>query len=297
MKDFKAIFKTYSGKVKDNVGLKAELGKKFKEGGFEEDHEYYYSRMFFSKISALKNFESFLKNIKFNSVLEIGCSVGLLPLTFNEFFKDKKYTGLDLSSKSLDIAKNNFTQGEFICDDFIKSEIGEYDLIISFDVIDHVYNPNKFLEKIITLSKKYSYVRSYRGFFPNLKQHKMDYRSNEGIYLNNLSISELEGICIKNNLSKEDFKIYKQLPREKILYDSDFGRVWNHSDEVNKQKILKHTGFNLNQLNDLPTKLETSTKLIESSKNKLIPEILGFTKNYYDSIKNFSTIIEIDKSV
>ena len=44
-------------------------------------------------------------------------------------------------------------------------------------------------------------------------------------------------------------------------------------------------------------KLETSTKLIESSKNKLIPEILGFTKNYYDSIKNFSTIIEIDKSV
>ena len=297
MKDFKAIFKTYSGKVKDNVGLKAELGKKFKEGGFEEDHEYYYSRMFFSKISALKNFESFLKNIKFNSVLEIGCSVGLLPLTFNEFFKDKKYTGLDLSSKSLEIAKNNFTQGEFICDDFIKSEIGEYDLIISFDVIDHVYNPNKFLEKIITLSKKYSYVRSYRGFFPNLKQHKMDYRSNEGIYLNNLSISELEGICIKNNLSKEDFKIYKQLPREKILYDSDFGRVWNHSDEVNKQKILKHTGFNLNQLNDLPTKLETSTKLIESSKNKLIPEILGFTKNYYDSIKNFSTIIEIDKSV
>ena len=71
MKDFKAIFKTYSGKIKDNVGLKAELGKKFKEGGFEEDHEYYYSRMFFSKISALKNFESFLKNIKFNSVLEI----------------------------------------------------------------------------------------------------------------------------------------------------------------------------------------------------------------------------------
>ena len=32
MKDFKAIFKTYSGKIKDNVGLKAELGKKFKEG-------------------------------------------------------------------------------------------------------------------------------------------------------------------------------------------------------------------------------------------------------------------------
>ena len=42
MKDFKAIFKTYSGKIKDNVGLKAELGKKFKEGGFENNHELYY---------------------------------------------------------------------------------------------------------------------------------------------------------------------------------------------------------------------------------------------------------------
>ena len=297
MKDFRAIFKTYSGKIKDNVGLKAELGKKFKEGGFEQDHEYYYSRMFFSKISALKNFESFLKNIKFDSILEIGCSVGLLPVTFNEFFKDKKYVGLDLSSKSLDLAKNNFPQGKFICDDFIKSEIDEYDLIISFDVIDHVYDPNKFLQKIITLSKKHSYVRSYRGFFPNLKQHKMNYRSNEGIYLNDLSVSELEEICIKNNLSRENFKIYKQLPREKILYDSDLGRVWNNSDEKNKHRLLNHTGFNDNQLNQLPKKLETSTKMIESSKNEIHPETLGFTKNYYNSTKIFSTIIEINKPI
>jgi len=297
MKDFRAIFKTYSGKIKDNVGLKAELGKKFKEGGFEQDHEYYYSRMFFSKISALKNFESFLKNIKFDSILEIGCSVGLLPVTFNEFFKDKKYVGLDLSSKSLDLAKNNFPQGKFICDDFIKSEIDEYDLIVSFDVIDHVYDPNKFLQKIITLSKKHSYVRSYRGFFPNLKQHKMNYRSNEGIYLNDLSVSELEEICIKNNLSRENFKIYKQLPREKILYDSDLGRVWNNSDEKNKHRLLNHTGFNDNQLNQLPKKLETSTKMIESSKNEIHPETLGFTKNYYNSTKIFSTIIEINKPI
>lgn len=297
MKDFKAIFKTYSGKIKDNVGLKAELGKKFKEGGFEQDHEYYYSRMFFSKISSLKNFELFLQKIQFNSVLEIGCSVGLLPLSFNEFFHDKKYTGLDLSSKSLDLAKNNFPQGEFICDDFIKSKINEYDLIISFDVIDHVYDPNKFLAKIISLTKKYAYIRSYRGFFPNLKQHKMNYRSNEGIYLNDLSVSELEKICLQNNLSRENFKIYKEIPREKILYDSDLGRVWNHSDENNKQKILNHTGFSLKQLNDLPTKLETSTQMIESSINELLPETLGFPKDYYNSIKSFSTIIEINKTI
>ncbi len=252
--------------------------------------------MFYSKISALKNFESFLERIKFNSVLEIGCSVGLLPLVFNKFFKDKKYTGLDLSSKSLDLAKKNFPNGKYICADFIKSEIDEYDLIISFDVIDHVYDPNKFLEKIITLSKKYSYIRSYRGFFPDLKKHKMDYRANEGIYLNDLSISELETICFQNNLSTKNFKIYKQLPRENLLYDSDLGRVWNHSNESDKQKILNHTGFSYEQLNNFPTKLEISTKMIENSKNKIIPETLGFTRNLYGSTKIFSTIIEVDKS-
>tara|TARA_Y100000590_G_scaffold329921_1_gene374719 strand:+ start:412 stop:567 length:156 start_codon:yes stop_codon:yes gene_type:complete len=46
MKDFNAIFKTYSGKLKDQIGLKTELGKKFKEGGFENNHEFYYLRMF-----------------------------------------------------------------------------------------------------------------------------------------------------------------------------------------------------------------------------------------------------------
>ena len=61
------------------------------------------------------------------------------------------------------------------------------------------------------------------------------------------------------------------------------------------------TTFDFNPLaippNNLPTKLETSTKMIESSKNEIFPETLGFTKNYYNSTKIFSTIIEVDKSV
>ena len=107
MKDFKAIFNTYSGRIKHDLGFKTELGKKFKEGGFEEDHEDYYLRMFFSKLSAMKNFYEFIKNEKFDSVLEIGCSTGLLPIIFSDIFSKKRYTGIDLSQKSLDIAKNN----------------------------------------------------------------------------------------------------------------------------------------------------------------------------------------------
>jgi SAM-dependent methyltransferase len=297
MKDFKAIFNTYSGKMKDGLGFKTELGKKFKEGGFEEDHEDYYLRMFFSKLSAMKNFQEFLSTIKFDSVLEIGCSTGLLPLIFSDIFSKKHYTGIDLSQKSLDIAKKNLPYGEFICDDFIKTQkIKSHDLVISFDVIDHVYNPDLFLSKIIKSTKKFGYIRSYRGFFPTLENHKMHYRSNEGIYLNDLSISQIEQVCLKNNLSKNEFQIYKQLPRDKILYDSDLGRAWKTSNEESKIHLLNKTGFSKEEFDKLPINLEDSTVMLEKSKTTITPKLLGLSDSYNEHITKPSTIIKILKS-
>ena len=296
MKDFNAIFKTYSGKFKDQIGLKTELGKKFKEGGFENNHELYYLRMFYSKLSAMQNFHDFLTKIKFNSVLEIGCSTGILPTLFNDTFKTKKYTGIDLAEKSLETAKEKFPNGNFICDDFITStKIESYDLIVSFDVIDHVYDPNSFLSKIIQHSKKFVYVRSYRGFFPELTEHEMEYRSNEGIYLNNLSVKELEKNCLKNNLAKNNFDIYKQSSRKKVLYDSDLGRFWNNTDKQNKKNLLEQTGFSVEKLDSLPVKLEDTSTMIEKSKHPITPELLGLSTSYHNFDKNFCTIIEITK--
>mgnify|MGYP000844989202 FL=1 len=64
-------------------------------------------------------------------------------------FKNLKYTGIDLSPKSLELAKQNFKSGNFISGDFLTMELNtDYDLILSLDVIDHVYDPDKFLEKI-----------------------------------------------------------------------------------------------------------------------------------------------------
>ena len=297
MKDFKAIFNTYSGRIKHDLGFKTELGKKFKEGGFEEDHEDYYLRMFFSKLSAMKNFYEFIKHEKFDSVLEIGCSTGLLPIIFSDIFSKKRYTGIDLSQKSLDIAKNNFPNGEFICDDFLKTQkIKYYDLVVSFDVIDHVYNPDLFLSKIIKSTKKFSYIRSYRGFFPSLENHKMHYRSNEGIYLNDLSVSQIEKVCLQTNLSKNEFQIYKQLPRNKILYDSDLGRAWKTSNEESKKQLLDKTGFSREEFEKLPIKLEDSTVMLEKSKTIITPELLGLSESYNEHTMKPSTIIKILKS-
>ena len=65
---------------------------------------------------------------------------------------------MDLSEKSLEIAKVNFKQGQFIKGDFIKSDLkNSFDLIIALDVIDHAYDPDAFLEKIIEKYDKNKY--------------------------------------------------------------------------------------------------------------------------------------------
>ena len=128
---------------------------------------------------------------------------------------------------------------------------------------------------------------------PELTEHEMEYRSNEGIYLNNLSVKKLEKICLKNNLAKNNFDIYKQSSRKKVLYDSDLGRFWNNTDKQNKKNLLEQTGFSVETLDSLPVKLEDTSRMIEKSKHPITPELLGLSNHDFD--KNFCTIIEITK--
>ena len=281
MKDFDAIFKTYLGKTRAKIGLKKEFGSKFIdiEKGYEKNHDWYYERIFFSKLLSLKKLNDYLKTRKFSSVLEIGCSTGLLPKHMYEIFNNVKYTGMDLSEKSLEIAKVNFKQGQFIKGDFIKSDLkNSYDLIIALDVIDHVYDPDAFLEKIIQKSNKFGYIRSYRGYFEDLTDHKMEYRADEGIYYNNLSIKKIKNTFEKHGI--KNFQLMKTRERDRNFYDSDLGRKWKRSSDKERILMLEFTGFTDKDFKKIPVGSELSYELIEKSKNKITAEFLGLSAIY-----------------
>ena len=123
MKDFKAIFNTYSGKIKKSVGLKKEFGDKFIHGGYEKNTGWYYERMFFSKISSLNFLNEYLSKRNFSSVLEIGCSTGLLPKFMYEIFNNSEYTGLDLSEKSLTLEFSVLSRLSFTKEALLKSNL------------------------------------------------------------------------------------------------------------------------------------------------------------------------------
>lgn len=72
-------------------------------------------------------------------ILEVGCSEGLGTILLAEYAK--KVVAVDANQEAIANATNNFASEklEFIHADFLKANIGSFDAIVSFDVIEHIY--------------------------------------------------------------------------------------------------------------------------------------------------------------
>lgn len=207
MKDFKAIGKNYFGKIKSSIGLKTEYAKTFKEADPD-----YYETVFSSKPLVLKDFFQFLKlHNQIKSVLEIGCSTGIFPIKYDEYFSNKQYTGLDISQKCIEYCKDH-SSFDFICEDFLKKNITQkWDLVFSFDVIDHVYDVELFIKNLVMATRKHAYIVAYYGYFPKLEKHSRKWDDKDGIYFNSLSVKHLQENLKHNGLSDDEFTIRSQL--------------------------------------------------------------------------------------
>ena len=186
---------------------KTQYGKTWNEKNSVEQNEWY-SKMHDSckeQHNLFKNFLQERKNI--STILEVGCGTGIYPIKHRALFSDMQYVGIDISQSAIEQCKKN-SNFEFICADFIKLHTSQkYDLVFSHAVIDHVYDITAFISKLITVSNKYTYVSSYRGFFPNLLQHKMKWNNNDGCYYNDISVKQLTNTFNKIGLSEDEFVI------------------------------------------------------------------------------------------
>lgn len=93
-----------------------------------------------SVLISLKSFSG-IKNNEFR-ILEVGSGLGYLTYSLNNLGYNA--IGIDLSSNAVKEATDNF--GEYYyCKDFFTID-KQYDLIIMLELIEHVANPNKFIE-------------------------------------------------------------------------------------------------------------------------------------------------------
>lgn len=192
---------------------KSNYGKAWRK----KDSEFY-EQLFIARPLLHENFINFLKSKKdIKTILEVGCGSGIYPIKFNYLFADKEYVGIDIGEPAIEYCKRN-SEFDFICGDFIKMEVSnKYDLIFSHAVIDHIYDTDAFLSKIVNICKKYAYISAYRGYFPDLERHKMIWNNEKGCYYNDLSVKALRKTLLQGGLEEDEFIIKSQESGQKGL--------------------------------------------------------------------------------
>ncbi len=75
------------------------------------------------------------------SILEVGCGIGDVSYRFSKHFPSKKIVGIDISEKSIEVAKKLFQNPNlsYYCGDMGELALKEqFDLIIMIDVYEHI---------------------------------------------------------------------------------------------------------------------------------------------------------------
>lgn len=205
--DLNAIKKTIQRELKVKLLGKSKYGSKWT--GANND---WYSEIHDSNQLLHEDFKNYFikKKNDIHSVLEIGCGTGIYPIENKTMFEEINYTGIDISKDAIAYCKKN-SNFNFICDDFIKMRLeNKFDLVYSHAVIDHVYDIDAFMTKILDTCTKFAYINSYRGYFPQLDAHKSTWRDDVACYFNDISIKQIKKILIKNGLEEKNFIIRPQ---------------------------------------------------------------------------------------
>lgn len=135
------------------------------------------------------NFQKWLWHKPFDSILEIGCGVGI----YAEIFKEKDYTGVDVHAKLIkwldETYNGTFHKAQFPKFDYSK----KYDLVFSHNTIEHSEFPNEFLKKMILLCDKYLYLGVHTGLHRTLRNHKVKMKK-EGYFENKIAVIKFQTI-------------------------------------------------------------------------------------------------------
>ena len=129
------------------------------EGKFKPLHKFNPIRIEYIKNNILKEFNITKKNKPLNNleILDIGCGGGLLSEPMSRL--GGNVTGIDASSKNINIAKvhadKNNLNINYICTspEKLKSK-KKYDVILNIEVVEHVDDINLFINSCSSLLKK-----------------------------------------------------------------------------------------------------------------------------------------------
>jgi SAM-dependent methyltransferase len=163
-----------------------------------------------------------LENVK--TVCDLGCGNGYMPGRLAEL--GYRVTGVDASESGIDIAQANFSQATFLratIDSTLRDrmELEQFDLVVSSDVIEHLYRPDDLIEAAASLIKPNGRVligTPYHGYLKNLVLSvtgKMDAHfgvHDVGGHIKFFSVKTLSDLLIRHGFVDLKFSYYGRAP-------------------------------------------------------------------------------------
>jgi Methyltransferase domain len=203
-------FKKLRGLRKPPRSLAQDLGSVATTSAAEETVEYgrcwkastanlsWYTWMYGTRIQQHHAFQIWFRSIhqteKIASVLEFGCG---MAVGYADFFSEHRYTGVDLGPEQVRWCQENRVnpKHDYLSCDFIRELFSErYDLVFSQGTIDNTYDMDEFLRAAVRASRRWVFITAYRGFFPDLTEHRIEWRPSDGCYYNDLSVARATSV-------------------------------------------------------------------------------------------------------
>jgi 2-polyprenyl-3-methyl-5-hydroxy-6-metoxy-1,4-benzoquinol methylase len=192
-------------------------------------------------------------------VLDIACGSGFGSFLFCDKGKAKEVIGCDLDLSAIKYASIKYSRPnlKFVCEDAIKFEDdNKFDVIVSFETIEHIPNADEFLSKINSLLKDNGefYVST------PISSNGHDKRPNNPYHIQEWGIKEFNQLVAKYFVVKETFlqmreenytiKFYWVIIKQKIQYLLNFRKI-----NIFKNKFLGDNKMNPTIYNkDIPYK-------------------------------------------
>ena len=134
------------------LGLTSFL--KEQKGAYHRDETYLQEEKLFRNIFA-KRVDILMKLVNPKSVLEVGCSTGLMLQLFKE--KECYAYGVEISKKSADKSKDRGI--DLYIGDFLNFKTQQkFDLIVFNHTLEHISDPNKFISKAKSFLKEGGFI-------------------------------------------------------------------------------------------------------------------------------------------
>jgi len=130
-----------------------------------------------------------------HSIIDLGCGVGVKSALMAKLFPKAKVTGSDFAEPAIQKANEywKYENLSFSTDDATKDDSNKYDIVCMFEVLEHIEDWKKMLDKIMVMSNKYIILSFPTGRMRPYEKFIGHYR--------NFVRGEVESYIIKNNFN------------------------------------------------------------------------------------------------